>query len=363
MIDEFENQITTDQKPVDVNQSSFLFMDDIPAQKIQLKVGIVGITGVVGKILLEVLKEREFPVSELHTFNSSTSGEHWLETPFGIAPVAQLNPRKPPELDVVFMAAGAEVAKNWGWRFARRGAIVIDKSSYFRAKKYAPLIVPEVNPEALYPNRGIIANPNCTTIPVVQALSPLHDRYTLRDFTAVTFQSVSGAGRDGIDALKRETENPNELPTAFSHRIAHNVIPYIGAGDNHVSGEEKKMICETRRILNLPRLPIRVTSVRVPTYVGHAIAIHASFCKSVSVLEVRDILAETSGIGVVDNIGKGEYPTPLDAEGGDSTLVGRIRQDRGRQGLAIWVATDNLRKGAATNAVQIAESMLENYSA
>jgi len=224
------------------------------------------------------------------------------------------------------------------------------------------LIVPEVNLKELLPNRGIIANPNCATIPVVQVLKPLHDKYTLRDFTAVTFQSVSGAGRDGVAALVRETENHEEPPSTFSHRIANNVIPYIGGGDGVTSGEERKMIYETRRILNLPRLPIRVTSVRVPTIVGHAIAIHASFSKSVSVSEVREILSATPGIKVLDDPQNGEYPTPADVEGKDETFVGRIRRDRGQQGLALWVVVDNLRKGAATNAVQIAEAMLENRS-
>ena len=198
MTEEFENQIPIDQTLVHPDQASFHFMDDIPRQKLWLRVGIVGITGVVGKTLINVLKERNFPVYELYTFVSSKSDEHWIDTPFGTAPVIHLNPRKPIELDVVFLAAGTDVAKQWGWRFARRGAIVIDKSSYFRGKRYAPLVVPEVNRDALFPNSGIFANPNCTTIPVVQALKPLHDRYKLRDFTAVTFQSVSGAGRDGV---------------------------------------------------------------------------------------------------------------------------------------------------------------------
>jgi len=342
---------------IDENQSDFPFMTDVARRNSILHIGIVGATGVVGQMLLNVLKERSFPIGELHVFASSRSEGLWLETSFGIKPINVLNPRKPPELDIVFMAAGSDVARRWGLRFARRGAIVIDKSSYFRKKKYAPLVVPEVNPQSMKTHRGVIANPNCTTIPVVNALAPLHHAFKLKNFTAVSFQAVSGAGKDGITALENELLDPKVEPSAFPQRIANNVIPWIGDSDGPSSSEELKMISESRRILNLPGLPVRCTSVRVPTLIGHGIAIHARFRHRVNVEEARRVLSEFPGIAVIDNPQDSEYPTPLMSAGRDDTLVGRIRLDRGKTGLAFWVVTDNLRKGAATNAVQIAEAL------
>lgn len=328
-------------------------MNDVTCHDRLYRVGVVGATGLVGITLLRILKERSFPVSELHLFASTKSEGNWKETPFGTAPIVALNPRKIPELDFVFLAAGSSVARRWARSFARKGAWVIDKSSYFRNKSYAPLVVPEVNPEALKDNRGIFANPNCTTIPVVSALVPLHRKYGLVDFTAVSFQSVSGLGKDALLALESELDDADAEATVFPHRIAHNVIPWIGEDIKGSCEEEIKMIRETRRILGLPRLPVQVTSVRVPVRIGHSIAVHARFKRSVNVREVRKLLGKTTGIVVMDDPVKGEYPTPVECTGKDEVFVGRIRRERGRHRLAFWVVTDNLRKGAATNAVQI----------
>ncbi|HHE46536.1 MAG TPA: aspartate-semialdehyde dehydrogenase, partial [Bacteroidetes bacterium] len=263
----------------------------------------------------------------------------------------------------VFMAAVAAVAREWGWRFAHRGAVVIDKSSYFRDKSYAPLVIPEVNPESIREHRGIIANPNCTTIPLVAALKPLHEAFGLAGFTAVSFQSVSGSGGNGMLTLARELEDINAEATTFPHRIAHNVIPWIGSPAGGHSSEEKKMINEPRKILRLPRLPIRVTAVRVPIMIGHSLALHASFRKPVSVEKARKALESMPGVTMKDDPADGLYPMPLAAAGRDEVLVGRIRRDRGWHGLALWISADNLRKGAALNAVQIAEMLITNQAA
>lgn len=346
----------------DLDQSAFGFMKQIPEVGPPLNVGIVGASGIVGRTLIRILRQRGFPVGELHLYSSDSSAGKWIESPFGQLYFESLNIRKPPHHDLVFMAAGHEVAKTWGWRFARRGAVVIDKSSYFRNKSYAPLVVPEVNPAALKIHKGIIANPNCTTIPFVTALKPLHDRWRLKSATIVSFQSVSGAGRDGVVALSEELEDSEKTATAFPHRIADNVIPWIGSSGESFSLEERKMISESRKILDLPRLPIRVTSVRVPVFVGHSLAVHATFRSKVSVESAREALTGSDGIKLIDNPLEDEYPTPLNAVGIDDILVGRLRIDRGRHGLALWISVDNLRKGAATNAVQIAEELFIKQS-
>jgi aspartate-semialdehyde dehydrogenase len=349
----------TKQEEQKKKQAGFSFLESIPEVVNKLKIGVVGATGIVGSKVLKVLKERNFPIGELHIYASAEKEGRWIVTPFDQLCLEKLDIRKPPVLDLVFMAAGAEVARQWGWRFAHRGAIVIDKSSYFRDKRYASLVVPEVNPEILFQTRGIIANPNCTTIPLVTTLAPLHRDFGIKDITVVSFQSVSGSGRKGVEALVSEVDDADAEPSTYPHRIAYNVIPWIGSRSNNISGEESKLIKETRRILGLPRLPIRATAVRVPVMVGHSLAVHATFQKSVSVQNVHQILNESPGIALLDEPDSDVYPTPLAAAGKDEVLVGRIRKDRGSHGLALWISTDNIRKGAATNAVQIAEYMLK----
>ncbi|MCF7810750.1 aspartate-semialdehyde dehydrogenase [bacterium] len=347
------------EKPLK-RQAGFSFLESIPKIELQLKVGVVGATGIVGSKVLKVLKERNFPIDELHIYASDEKEGRWIATPFDQLCLEKLDTRKPPVLDLVFMAAGVEVARKWGWRFAHRGAVVIDKSSYFRLRHYAPLVVPEVNPQALNGNRGIIANPNCTTIPLVMALAPLHREFTIKDITVISLQSVSGSGRSGVEALISELDDVNTEPSAFPHRIAYNAIPWIGSHGKPISGEESKLIKETRKILGLPRLPVRATAVRVPVMVGHSLAVHATFSKKISIQNIRKIFSKSSGIILLDKPELDQYPTPLLAAGKDEVLVGRIRRDRGSHGLALWISTDNIRKGAATNAVQIAEYMLAN---
>lgn len=339
-------------------QSAFPFMGDVPMTGPSYRVGVIGATGAVGGVLLRVLKERRFPIGELRLFASPASRGKWLESSFGPLLVEQLVKRRMPELDFAFMAAGAEVAREWGRRLARRGATVIDKSSYFRDRPDARLVVPEVNADELDDHKGIIAVPNCTTIPLVVALAPLHRHFGLRHITAVTFQSVSGSGKRGIAALAREIAHDDAEPSVFPQRIAYNVIPWIGRQIGRRSGEEVKMVAETRRILRLPRLSIRATCVRVPTLVGHGIAVHAEFRSPAPLDAARTILEEAPGITLIDDPAASEFPTPILSQGRDDVLVGRLRRDRGPNCIAFFVVTDNLRKGAATNAVQIAEALL-----
>jgi aspartate-semialdehyde dehydrogenase len=350
--------VTEVSSPPPEDQSAFPFMGDVPVVGPRYRVGVIGATGAVGGTLLRVLRERAFPIGELRLFASPASRGKWLETPYGPLMIEQLVKRRVPELDVVFMAAGAEVARTWGRRLAYRGALVIDKSPYFRDKSYAPLVVPEINAETLTDQSRIVANPNCSTIPLVMALAPLHQRFGLRHVTVVTFQSVSGAGKRGITSLARELQDDEAEPTIFPQRIAYNVIPWIGSQVGAQCSEESKMIAETRRILDLPRLSIDVTCVRVPSLIGHALAVHARFGKHIPAALARQILMETPGIVVRDDPSKRLFPTPLDVSGKDDVFVGRIRRDRAQNSLALFVVADNLRKGAATNAVQIAEAML-----
>ena len=340
------------------DQSAFGFMGELPRAETLYRVGLVGATGLVGRTLLRVLARRRFAISELHLYASTGSEGKEIDTPYGKLPIEVLDVKNPPRLDIAFMAAGSEVARFWGWRLAHRGAVVIDKSSYFRDKDYAPLVVPEVNGDRIKHHRGIIANPNCTTIPLTMTLYPLHKAFGLRRVTVVSFQSVSGHGKDGMVALETELGDPEADTSVFPKRIAYNVIPWIGEHLGAFSGEEAKLVSETRKIMRMRRLAVRGTAVRVPTLVGHALAVHADFWRRATADAARKVLSEFPGITVIDTPDSDEYPTPLDAAGRDEVLVGRIRNDRGRRGLAYWIVTDNLRKGAATNAVQIAEVVI-----
>ncbi len=346
------------ENPPNLEQLSLPFISDNTKIKHRFKVGIIGATGAVGSLLINILRERNFPIAELRLFASPSSACKWLETPFGTCQIEELSIRTPPSLDIVFMAAGAAVAKKWGWRLAHRGALVIDKSSYFRNKHYAPLIVPEVNGPNALQHKGIIANPNCTTIPLVMALTPLHKLFELKLITVTSFQSVSGAGKKGMAALTREINDPEAQPAIFTHRIAYNIIPWIGSLKGKHSSEEKKIIQETRRIMGLPRLPIQATATRVPTFVGHCLSVHSEFRKLVNLNQAYEALRNFPGIKIIDEPEKGLYPTPIIAQGKDEVFVGRLRYDRGKHGVSFFVVTDNLRKGAATNAVQIAEYII-----
>ncbi len=332
-----------------------------------MNVGIVGATGLVGEKVIQILAERNFPVTNLLLFSSEKSAGTKILFHGEEIEVTPLTKEVFKNLDIAFFALEENLAKEW-ISIARRDCIVIDKSSAFRLAQDVPLVVPEVNADKIKEHKNLIANPNCTTIPLVVVLAPLHKAFGVKRVIVSSYQSVSGAGRNALNELIYETEVlaygekiNQDTDNVFPARIAGNVIPQIGKFDKQgYTSEEKKVIEETRKILELPNLPISATCVRVPVRVGHAESVNIEFEKEVSVDKIIKTLKSADGVKLMDN---DKYPMPIDAEGNDGVLVGRIRQDSAfENGIVLWLVTDNLRKGAATNAVQIAESLIkENH--
>jgi aspartate-semialdehyde dehydrogenase len=330
------------------------------------RVAVVGATGAVGREIIKTLAERDFPVREIVALASGRSVGQQIS--FGekqVLKVQSLDAFDFQGWDLGLFSPGAVVSAVHAPRAAATGCIVIDNTSQFRMEPDVPLVVPEVNPQALarYSKRGIIANPNCSTIQMVLALKPLHDRYGVKRVVVSTYQSVSGAGREGMDELFRNSKaifvNDPVKPEVFTKNIAFNVIPHIDHFmDDGSTKEEWKMAVETRKILD-PDIAVFATCVRVPVFIGHAEAITAEFERPVNVGEARDLLRNAPGIVVVDGHDDGGYITPVDCQGEDATYVSRLRRDPTvPNGLGFWCVADNLRKGAALNAVQIAETLL-----
>ena len=334
------------------------------------KVAVVGATGNVGRAILNTLSEREFPVSEVYAVASSRSVGR--EISFGenrTLKVQSLESFDFKGVDIVLSSAGSEVSKEFAPRAVKAGAVVIDNTSCFRMDKDVPLVVPEVNPEAigLYKKRGIIANPNCSTIQMVMALKPLHDMATIKRVVVDTYQSVSGAGKAAMDELFNQTRalyaNGEQKCEVFSKPISFNVIPQIDAFmKNGYTKEEWKMRTETKKILD-SGIEVTATCVRVPVFIGHAEAVNIEFKKPVTVAQARKVLRKAPGVVGVDKLDPEDgFVTPAEISGEDLVYVSRIRQDDTiKNGLSIWVVADNLRKGAATNAVQIAELLAKNH--
>ena len=333
------------------------------------RVAVVGATGVVGREMLTILSERDFPVSKVHAVASSRS--IGMEVSFGedeTLKVEALDSFDFKGIDIVLSSPGAKVSAEFAPRAAKAGAVVIDNTSFWRMDKDVPLVVPEVNAAAIggYTKKGIIANPNCSTAQLVVALKPLHDVARIKRVVVATYQSVSGAGRDAMDELFTQTRGVfvNDPPTKerFTKEIAFNVIPHIDVFmDDGSTKEEWKMAAETRKILD-PRIELIATCVRVPVFIGHAEAVHVEFENAISVETARAALRKAPGISVVDHRADEGYVTPKEAAGEDPVYVSRIRRDPTvPHGLALWVVADNLRKGAALNAVQIAEVLAKNY--
>jgi aspartate-semialdehyde dehydrogenase len=330
------------------------------------RVAVVGATGAVGREMLKTLAERNFPVSEVAAVASGRSAGH--EVSFGektVLKVRSLDTFDFRGWDIGLFSPGASVSAVHAPRAAAAGCVVIDNTSQFRMEPDVPLVVPEVNPQALrmFSKRNIIANPNCSTIQMVVALKPLHDRWTIKRVVVATYQSVSGAGKEGMDELFNHTKkvfvHEADKPEQFTKEIAFNVIPHIDRFmDDGATKEEWKMVVETKKILD-PDIAVHATCVRVPVFIGHGEAVNVEFAQAVTAGEARAALREAPGVDVVDVREDSGYVTPLECAGEDPVFVSRIRKDPTvANGLSFWCVADNLRKGAALNAVQIAETLV-----
>ena len=329
------------------------------------KVAVVGATGNVGREMLNILAERRFPADEVVALASRRS--QGVEVSFGDKTLKckALDHYDFADVDICLMSAGSTVSKEWAPKIGAKGAVVIDNSSYWRMDQDVPLIVPEVNADAVagFAKKNIIANPNCSTAQLVVVLKPLHDKAKIKRVVVATYQSVSGAGKDGMDELDRQTKaiySLTDLETKkFSKRIAFNVIPHIDVFlDDGFTKEEWKMVVETKKILD-PKIKLVATCVRVPVFIGHSEAVNIEFENPITADEARDILRHAPGCIVIDKREPGGYVTPHEAAGEDATYISRIREDSTvENGLVLWIVSDNLRKGAALNAVQIAEVLI-----
>jgi aspartate-semialdehyde dehydrogenase len=328
------------------------------------RVAVVGATGAVGTVMLRKLRERDFPAREIVPFASERSAGRELE---GFGTVQPLNDETIQGFDIAIFSAGGGTSGEWAPRFVDAGAVVVDNSSRWRMDDDVPLVVSEVNPEALADARkGIVANPNCSTMQMVVALKPLHDAAGIERLVVSTYQAVSGTGRKGVDELLEQTHAVFHGATApvevYAHQIAFNALPHAGSfapGDDHTD-EERKLINETRKILGDPSIRISATCVRVPVVNGHSEAVNVETREPLSPERARELLSAAPGVTVLDDPGAGLYPMAIEADGQDDVFVGRIRRDPGNErALDLWVVSDNLRKGAATNAVQLAELLHE----
>ncbi|MDO8355230.1 MAG: aspartate-semialdehyde dehydrogenase [Nitrospirota bacterium] len=326
-------------------------------------VAIVGATGAVGTEMIEVLEEREFPVSRLVPLASARSAGGTVTFQEKEIPIEVLTKDSFAGVDIALFSAGAELSREFAPIAVKAGAVVIDNSAAWRMTLEVPLVVPEVNPHDIPRHKGIIANPNCSTIQMVVALKPLHDRARIKRIVVTTFQSVSGTGKDAMDELMTECQDllsfKEASPKVYPFQIAFNCLPQID--DFLPSGytkEEMKMLHETRKIMGDQSIQVTATTVRVPVYVGHSEAINIETEKKLSVNEARAILSTAPGVLLYDDPAHQIYPMPLEVAGKDEVYVGRIREDESiSNGLNLWVVADNLRKGAALNAVQIAEHL------
>jgi aspartate-semialdehyde dehydrogenase len=331
------------------------------------RVAVVGATGQVGRLMLRVLEERAFPAHELVPFASERSAGSSLD---GYGAIRGLSEESIQGFDLALFSAGGSVSGEWAPRFASAGAVVVDNSSRWRMKDDVPLVVSEVNPDALEAHNGIIANPNCSTMQMVVALKPIHDAAGIERLVVSTYQAVSGTGKRAVEELSEQTAailgsrvdetEPTIEPQVYRHQIAFNALPEAGSfppGDDHTD-EERKLMNETRKILADPSIAVSATCVRVPVFIGHSEAVNVQTRDPLAPEQARELLEAAPGVSVLDDPARARYPLATLAEGRDEVLVGRIRRDPGHErALDLWIVADNLRKGAATNAVQIAELM------
>ena len=330
------------------------------------RVGVVGATGLVGTTILELLAARDFPASEVVPLASERSAGRELEWNGSTLTCRALSEEAIEGLDLVLSSAGGAVSAEWTPRLVEAGATVVDNTSYWRMYDDVPLVVTEVNPDALAGHKGIVANPNCSTVQMVVALKPLFDAAGIERLVISTYQAVSGTGKAAIDELREQSRAvlDGEQPAAgvYPHPIAFNALAQAGSfadGDDHTD-EERKLINETRKILDDPAIRVSATCVRVPVVTGHSEAVNVETKEDLSPERARELLEAAPGVTVVDDPAAGLYPLATDAAGKDDVFVGRIRRDPGNErALDLWIVSDNLRKGAATNTVQIAELLIE----
>ncbi len=332
-------------------------------------VAVVGATGAVGEVMLQVLEERKFPVRRVKLLASERSVGKVRKFQGEEIPVEELTSRSFDGVNIALFSAGAIRSKEFAPAAWRSGAVVVDNSSAFRMEPDVPLVVPEINPHAIaqYTNRGIIANPNCTTIVTLMALAPLHRYSRIKRVVASSYQAVSGAGAKALEELKRQVRawaKGEPLPVeVFPYQIAFNLVPHIDSFlDNGYTREEMKLVNETHKILEDGAIRVSPTTVRVPVFTAHSVSVHAETEQKISVAKARELFTEFPGLQVQDDPAARQYPMPLFAAGKDDCFVGRIREDLAvENGLNFWVVGDQLRKGAALNAVQIAEALIEKY--
>lgn len=329
-------------------------------------IAVVGATGAVGREMFDVLAERDFPVRQLRAMASHRSAGRQMMFGDRQVEVEDLAQADFDGVDFALFSAGSSVSRDYADRAVDAGAVVVDNTSAFRMEPSVPLVVPEVNAEAIDDHEGIIANPNCSTIQMVVALKPIADRYGLQRVVVSTYQSASGAGQSGVSELMEGVEakisgEQEPTPSTFAHPLAFEALPHIDVFDaNGFTREELKMVRETRKILGSPSLEVSATCVRIPVVRSHSEAVTLDLSKEVDADEVRQLLSKSPGVTVVDEPQKARYPLSRKAEGTDPCWVGRIRRDLDRpRTLHFWVVSDNLRKGAALNAVQIAEELIE----
>ena len=326
-----------------------------------MRVAVAGATGAVGREMLRILEERKFPADEVDLLASERSAGRKIPYRGSELTVSRLTQDAFKGVDLALFSCGASRSLEFAPAAVKAGAVVVDNSSAFRMDEDVPLVVPEVNPDAMAAHQGVIANPNCSTIQLVVALKPLHDAARIRRIVVSTYQAVSGAGQAAIDEMQSQVEGDASAPEKMPHEIAFNCLPHI---DVFLEGghtkEEKKMVDETRKIMGAPHLAVSATCVRVPVFNAHSESVNVEFEESVSPEEARALLANAPGVEVVDDVESFSYPMPKDADGEDPVYVGRIRRDDSRENtLNLWIVADNLRKGAALNAVQIAEALIE----
>lgn len=328
-----------------------------------INIAVVGATGAVGQEMCHVLQQRDFPVNNIKFFASSRSAGRRITFKRKGYLVEPLTKNGFKGIDIALFSAGASISKEYAPIAAEEGCLVIDNSSAFRMDKDVPLVVPEVNPDAIEKNNGIVANPNCSTIQMVVVLKPLHDYAHIKRIVVTTFQAVSGTGSKAVGELKRQVEaychHADFKPEIYPYPIAFNVLPHIDIFmESGSTKEEEKMVAETQKILD-SKIKVSATTVRVPVFVGHSEAINIETNKQLTAQKARQILNEAEGVEVLDEPEENKYPTPIAIGGTDNCFVGRIREDKSvENGLNLWVVADNLRKGAALNAVQLAELAL-----